>query len=653
MKADGSVLIDTKIMTGGMEKGFDMIKDEMASVGIAAKKAGEKINLSFSRLDISKPIANAAARVQKLERQLVSVSEDLRLAMSDDDDKATERLLAKKIAVYDRLEEAREKLAMEIAAAAQKEAEAEEKASQRAIRASQKEAEAKQRATEKQVQAMTKPIRRFNTRMREIVTGALFFNAVSAGLRNVTTYFGTALAANEEYSNSLARLRGSLLTAFQPIYESVLPAIVSLINWLNVAAQVVGRFFAAITGKNYNQMQKNAKALNKQAGAIAGVGDAAEEAAAQLAGFDEINRMESVKNASTAGGSGSVDAGTAGEIVPQFETEEITQNLEDILELVGSIGATLLGWRIASMFTDSLSKAAGLGISVGGAFKYAYNWADAFSNGIDWENLSGMLLGATAIAAGLAIAFGTIGAAVGLLITGVGLIILALREWITTGQLTNEACAALVIGIMAVGAAISLFTGSWIPLLIAGVASAVVLIAKNWDKLVAGAKEILAKIQAYFEETFADGFINGLSTLIEDAVAVILDFFIRFVNSVIENWNKIMNSINSYQTTGTIGPQTYGATPSMAGYSRTPNVPYLAKGAVLPANKPFLAVVGDQTSGTNVEAPLSTIKQALSEVMAENGMDVNISFNGSLSELARILTPVITREQRGTSRSRG
>lgn len=53
-------------------------------------------------------------------------------------------------------------------------------------------------------------------------------------------------------------------------------------------------------------------------------------------------------------------------------------------------------------------------------------------------------------------------------------------------------------------------------------------------------------------------------------------------------------------------------------------IPALARGAVIPANKEFLAVLGDQKHGTNVEAPLDTIKQAstqaLLEVMAKLGM---------------------------------
>lgn len=42
-------------------------------------------------------------------------------------------------------------------------------------------------------------------------------------------------------------------------------------------------------------------------------------------------------------------------------------------------------------------------------------------------------------------------------------------------------------------------------------------------------------------------------------------------------------------------------------------IPKLADGAVIAPNKPFLAMLGDQTSGTNIETPLSTMKQAFDE----------------------------------------
>lgn len=83
------------------------------------------------------------------------------------------------------------------------------------------------------------------------------------------------------------------------------------------------------------------------------------------------------------------------------------------------------------------------------------------------------------------------------------------------------------------------------------------------------------------------------------------------------------------------------------------NVPYLATGAVIPPRSPFLAVLGDQRSGTNIEAPLETIKQALAEVMAVQGLDIGIEFRGDMAALARILTPIITKEQRRNTIARG
>ena len=76
-----------------------------------------------------------------------------------------------------------------------------------------------------------------------------------------------------------------------------------------------------------------------------------------------------------------------------------------------------------------------------------------------------------------------------------------------------------------------------------------------------------------------------------------------------------------------------------------PQIPYLASGAVLPANRPFLAVVGDQKHGTNVEAPLATIKQAVAEVLgAGTGGNITIEITGDLAGLARVLQPEIYRE---------
>ena len=51
----------------------------------------------------------------------------------------------------------------------------------------------------------------------------------------------------------------------------------------------------------------------------------------------------------------------------------------------------------------------------------------------------------------------------------------------------------------------------------------------------------------------------------------------------------------------------------------TPQIPYLASGAVIPPNAPFLAVLGDQKHGTNIEAPLSAIEDTVNKAV-QNAM---------------------------------
>ena len=68
-----------------------------------------------------------------------------------------------------------------------------------------------------------------------------------------------------------------------------------------------------------------------------------------------------------------------------------------------------------------------------------------------------------------------------------------------------------------------------------------------------------------------------------------------------------------------IGAASLGGLNSINPTRAIPPVPRLASGAVIPPNAPYLAVVGDQKRGTNVETPLDTIKQAVAEVLGSGG----------------------------------
>lgn len=128
---------------------------------------------------------------------------------------------------------------------------------------------------------------------------------------------------------------------------------------------------------------------------------------------------------------------------------------------------------------------------------------------------------------------------------------------------------------------------------------------------------------------------------IEDENALAWD---RMVQNVEDAINRMQNKINSLQgkniDVGTSGASATAYTPTEA----LASVPYLASGAVIPPNAPFMAVLGDQTHGTNIEAPLDTIKQAVAEVMADIAIRNEIVFSGDLAPLVRILYPEIKSE---------
>jgi len=148
------------------------------------------------------------------------------------------------------------------------------------------------------------------------VKSALVFSVIYKGLSMLRQQMSAYLMVNAQFATSLRRLQGVLLTAFQPIYEVVVPALTTLINVLSRAIAVVAQFIAALFGKTAKQAQQNASALNKQAGATTAAGNAAEEAALQLAEFDEINKLEGNKSAG-GGGGGGVDVDTG----PLFDWE--------------------------------------------------------------------------------------------------------------------------------------------------------------------------------------------------------------------------------------------------------------------------------------------------------------------------------------------
>lgn len=94
--------------------------------------------------------------------------------------------------------------------------------------------------------------------------------------------------------------------------------------------------------------------------------------------------------------------------------------------------------------------------------------------------------------------------------------------------------------------------------------------------------------------------------------------------------------------------ESHGTVPSSTSNVASAAVPFLAKGAVIPPNAPFMAVLGDQRRGTNVEAPLSTIQEAVANVMAEQTGTMEAALKELIKE-TRMLRTVVENVDLGDS----
>lgn len=312
--------------------------------------------------------------------------------------------------------------------------------------------------------------------------------------------YDTLASQNYKMGNQLGAAWSTLIATIQPI----LTQIISLVTR---AAQVIAQFFALLGGHGtYLKAIDYTKEWGK---ATSGGAKAAKEWKNQLMGFDEINRLEEPSNGGGGGGGG---AGDIGKMFDEAPLEAWTSKVKSIIDwckehmqlikgLVAGIGAGLLGWKIASAFTDSLSKIFGFTMMIAGTTSYVIGWMDAWKNGPDWDNLALMIGGVTVAAIGAALAFGSVGAAITLLVGGVGMLVIGIKDWIKNGEMSTQTFWLMEAAIVAVGVGLSLLLG-WIPLVVAGVAALGLAIYQNWDKI----KELTSKTWNSIKETISTKF---------------------------------------------------------------------------------------------------------------------------------------------------
>lgn len=298
--------------------------------------------------------------------------------------------------------------------------------------------------------------------------------------------------------------------------------------------------------------------------------------------------------------------------------------------IMGIAGGALLALGIILLWIGGVvgkGVAIGMIIAGGALIVSAVASKAAFSP----NDIAGWLSTILGIAAGALLALGIILCMVGSVPLGVGMIIagsvalvsaVALNYNEVTDKITGWVAvimaiaggALLVLGIILCVTGVALPLG--IALIMAGAVALVTPIALNWNAIVDWIKGAWNAVKKFWNNYIAPIFtaqwwanlgkkaINGLLGVIESG----LNWIIDKINVFIGGLSKIVGKVGDV----------IGVDWNIPKIPRV-SIPRLAQGAVIPPNREFLAVLGDQKHGTNIEAPLQTIVDAFNIALQNNG----------------------------------
>lgn len=493
-------------------------------------------------------------------------------------------------------------------------------------------------AAEKSAESMSHLV----SRVKGLISRVFVFSVITRALRSLVKLISNYIRSNDEASQAIAQLKGALLTLAQPIIEVIIPAFIKLVQIITKVVSAIAQFVSILFGKTISQSKDSAKAMYDEANAISGVGGAASDAAKELANFDEINKLSD----STSGGGGG-----GNEILPDFSSvmelpewleklkaamhfnikdlffdfEDLTP--EDILAKVVAGLTTLTGALIG--FALGGPGGAIIGTIVGATIGLVI--ANLLFDGdghLSKEEIAKLVLPALFTLAGGVIGFtvgGPGGALIGLTVGAASSLILNNMIFDNDGVLSKVETALLLATVL--GALVGGIIG-----FVAGGPGGALLGAFIGAGAVVVLTDMITKSGGEIDK---NKFLNGLITVLGALLGGAIGFVVGGPAGALLGATIGLGITLAVQSIDTSGVRTalsnvdkdvaagiFGKTKISPEIS-THSIPALARGAVIPPNREFLAVLGDQKNGTNIETPLATMVQAFRQALSDMG------YNGS------------------------
>lgn len=482
-------------------------------------------------------------------------------------------------------------------------------------------------------------------------------SAAKEGLQNLAQYSKSVNKDMSMLMSSMTRLKNSFATAFAPILSVVAPILSKFIDMISRAVTAVGQFFAALTGKKtftkaVAVQQDYAASLDKTADSTK---DAEKAAEGYLSPLDEINKLEKKDTSKdTSGTSGGVSPKDMFEEIPidskfQEWAAKIKEKLQPIIDaikrlkepavaLLKSLGNTckwLWDVILAPLFNWLLTSAIPKIIDILGKL------LELIKVIVDWINKNVLPVIEPIVTALLDTVMGVVD---GILDVMDGLLDFLIGAFTGDWDRAFSGLQKIASGFKKI--VDSVFQGirdimetfdGWLQKAFAidwsenfGVLGEVLnIFLRSVSDIWEGIKKVFNGIVTFLNGAFAGDWrqcwegikeiVAGVWQAIVGVVKAPINLIIGLVNAMIDacakGINAVIGALNKINVKVPKWVPKYGG--KKFGFDiekvRAPHIPYLATGAVIPPNAPFMAMLGDQRNGNNLEMPENLLRRIIRE----------------------------------------
>lgn len=226
-------------------------------------------------------------------------------------------------------------------------------------------------------QAAANQMEKLASRIKGLARRVFVFTIITQALRAMRNWISKSIRVNSEATQSIAQLKGALLTLAQPLLSVVVPAFITLVNILTSVVNTISKLISMLFGTTIEESAKAAENLYDEQKALDGVGASAKKAGKSLANFDEINKLTSSTTNGGAGGSSiapdfsNLKKGILSTLT--FTLDDILFNWEDltaedilskIIVLLSALCGGIIGWVLGGPGGAVLGMLIGAGIGL-------------------------------------------------------------------------------------------------------------------------------------------------------------------------------------------------------------------------------------------------------------------------------------------------